>query len=438
MSELRGSTVNAQRWAAFSLSLSVALCGASAVLFWQSRVRARSVELDIDTRGYDPQAPPALAPEDADVPSVLECAHPLYPRSTFRRTAWDPADFPQPTAARGNPLRFDPQSGFMFSGGMDRRRAWAEHPAGGWSVRTNSFGLRDDDEPATERPDLRIVVLGDSHTAGFCNNRESFAQLVEARLGSTRPAQRIEALNAAVPGYTFQHYLGALERMLAFAPDVAIIAFYGGNDFGETLGHQHRAHQTARGDLAAVQARLERVQDEDPELVSQALFSVEQFRFDPPQVEVALQAARDVLTEIQVTCSRFGVVPLVVYVPSSLEVEFERRRARFEAALAALGATREDCAVLDRLADSTLGFLASRGCATLDLRPAFRASAAKLYWDEDFHLAVEGHALAAREIAASLERIVPPDARRVRRGSPSLDGDARRALLSPGAGEPVK
>ena len=428
--------MSAQRWAALSLSLSVALCGAAGVLFWQSRARRLSVELDIDTRGYDPKAPPALAPEEAGVPSVLESPHPLYPPSTFRRTPWDPADFPQPTTARGNPLRFDPQSGFMFSGGMDRRREWAEHPEGGWSVRTNSHGLRDDDEPAVERPDLRIVVLGDSHTAGFCNNRESFAQRLEAHLSMTRPGQRIEALNAAVPGYTFQHYLGAFERMLAFAPDVAIVALYGGNDFGETLGHQHRVHGTARGDLAALQARLEKVQDLDPELVSQALFSVEQFRFDPTQVEVALQAARDVLTELQVTCARFGVTPLFVYIPSSLEVEFERRRERFEAALAALGASPVDCAVLDRLADSTLAFLESRGCTTVDLRPAFRTSTGKLYWDEDVHLAVEGHALAAREIAAAFERIVPSDSRRVRRGSPALDIDARRALLSPGAGQP--
>lgn len=428
--------MSAQRWAVLSLSLSVALCGAAGVLFWKSRARRLSVELDIDTRGFDPKAPPALPPEEARLPAVTDSAHPLYPTSSFRRTPWDPADFPQPTTARGNPLRFDPQSGFMFSAGMDRRREWAEHPDGGWVVRTNSFGLRDDDEPAVERPDLRLVVLGDSHTAGFCNNRESFAQLVEARLSSLRQGQRIEALNAAVPGYTFQHYLGALERMLAFAPDVAIIAFYGGNDFGETLGHQHRAHGTARGDLAALQARLEKAQDLDPELVSQALFSVEQFRFDPPQVEVALQAARDVLTEIQVVCARFAVTPLFVYVPSSLEVEFERRSERFETALAALGAQRADCAVLGQLADSTLAFLASRGSATLDLRSAFRASAAKLFWDEDFHLALEGHALAAREIAAELERIVPSESRRVRRGSPALDVEARRALLSPGAGQP--
>ena len=70
------------------------------------------------------------------------------------------------------------------------------------------------------------------------------------------------------------------------------------------------------------------------------------------------------------------------------------------------------------------------------MRSAFRASAAKLFWDEDFHLALEGHALAAREIAAELERIVPSESRRVRRGSPALDVEARRALLSPGAGQP--
>jgi len=54
------------------------------------------------------------------------------------------------------------------------------------------------------------------------------------------------------------------------------------------------------------------------------------------------------------------------------------------------------------------------------------------------HLAVEGHALAARELATALERLVPADARHVRRGSPALDEAARRALLSPGAGEPAK
>lgn len=423
------------RWVVLGLTSVACIVGAWAVL--RQRAPRRSVDLQIDTTGYDPRAPAAIPAEDAGLPGAAEVAHARWPASTFVRVPWNPADFPQPTTARNNPLRFDPQAGFTFSGGMDRRREWAEHPEGGWSVRTNSLGLRDDDEPSATRPDLRVVVLGDSHTAGFCNNRESFAQLAEAALAAKRPGKSVEVLNGAVPGYTFQHHLGALERLLPLEPDVAVIVIYGGNDFVEALGHHHKAHGTARGDLGALQKRLEPAQELDPELVAQALLSVEQFKLDPAQLDVALQAARDVTTEIAVTCQRHGIVPLFVYLPSTLEVEFPRRRERFEAALAALGAKEADVQVLAKLADPTLAFLRSFGVATLDLRPALAAAQGKLFWDEDFHLALDGHAVVARELAALIERLVPPDAQRVRRGAPPLAGEAARTLLSPGAGVPA-
>jgi lysophospholipase L1-like esterase len=423
------------RWVVLGLTSLACAIGAWALL--RARAPRRSVELQIDTGGYDPRAPTAIPAEDATLPSAAEVAHARWPASTFRRSAWNAADFPQPTTARNNPLRFDPQAGFTFSGGMDRRREWAEHPDGGWSVRTNSLGLRDDDEPSAVRPDLRVVVLGDSHSAGFCNNKESFAQLLEASVAARRPGNAIEVLNAAVPGYTFVHHLGALERLLPLEPDVAVVVIYGGNDFVEALGHHHKAHGTARGDLAQLERRLEPAQELDPELVAQALLTVEQFRLDPAQLDVALQAARDVTTEIAVTCQRHGIVPLFVYLPSTLEVEFPRRRERFEAALAALGAAEAEVQVLARLADPTLAFLRSFGLATLDLRPALATAQGKLYWDEDFHLALDGHAVVARELASALERLAPADAQRIRRGAPALAGDAARQLLSPGAGLPA-
>jgi lysophospholipase L1-like esterase len=393
-----------------------------------------SVELTIDTSGFDPKAPPAIAADQGALPSALEVATPRYPPSTFRRTPWNPDDFPKPTTARNNPLRFDPVGGFTFSGGMNRRREWPEHTDGGWYVRTNSFGLRDDDEPSAERPDLRIVVVGDSHTAGYCNNAESFAQLTEASLAAQRPSQRVEALNAAVPGQTFVHHLGALERMLGFGPDVVVAALYGGNDFGEALGFQHRAHGTARGDLAALEERLASAREADPEGVSQFFFSVAQFHVDPPQIDVALQAARDVLTEMQVTCLRHGATLVVVYLPPPPEVDWERRAARYERVFGALGLGREHLRVLAGIGDATLAFLRARGVEVLDMRPAFRSASELVYWEQDFHLSVAGHALVAKELAPVLARVVSQDAVRIRRGSPALEGEPARALLSPGAG----
>ncbi len=416
------------------LALSAAL-----VAFAYQRLRApkRSIELSIETAGYDPKAPPALSEEQSALPSAVEVAHARYPRSTFRRTPWDPDDFPKPTTARNNPLRFDPVAGFTFSAGMNRRREWAEHPDGGWYVRTNSFGLRDDDEPSAERPDLRVVVLGDSHTAGYCNNAESYAQLVEARLAAARPGQRIEVLNAAVPGQTFVHHLGALERMLPFEPDVVALALYGGNDFGESLGFQHRAHGTQRGDLAALEAKLGPARELDPEAVSQFFFSIVQFDSDPPQVDVALQAARDVLTEIQVTCLRHGAALVVLYLPPPPEVDWPRRTARYERLFASIGLPHERASALTRLGDATLSFLRSRGVSTLDLRAPFRAADALVYWEQDFHLSIAGHSIVARELASMLDTLSPVDATRVRRGSPALNAEAARALLSPGSGTPA-
>lgn len=416
------------------LALSAAL---AFVAYQRLRAPQRSIELSIETAGYDPKAPSAVSEEQSALPSASDVAHPRYPRSTFRRTPWNPDDFPKPTTARNNPLRFDPVAGYTFSGGMNRRREWPEHPDGGWYVRTNSFGLRDDDEPSSERPDLRVVVLGDSHTAGYCNNAESYAQLVEARLADARPGKRVEVLNAAVPGQTFVHHLGALERMLPFEPDVVVLALYGGNDFGESLGFQHKAHGTQRGDLAALEARLEPARELDPEAVSQFFFSVVQFDSDPQQVDVALQAARDVLTEIQVTCLRHGASLVVLYLPPPPEIDWPRRAARYERLFASIGLAHDRLSALTRLGDATLGFLRSRGVPVLDLRAAFSASDALVYWEQDFHLAIAGHALVARELAGVLDTLSPADATRVRRGSPLLTGDEARALLSPGAGKPA-
>lgn len=416
----------------------VALSAVLVVLVYQrTRAPQRSIELTIDSAGYDPKAPSAITDEQRALPSAVEAAHARYPASTFRRTPWDPNDFPKPTTARNNPLRFDPVAGFTFSGGMNRRREWAEHPDGGWYVRTNSFGLRDDDEPSAERPDLRVVLLGDSHTAGYCNNAESYAQLVEARLAGSRSGRRVEVLNAAVPGQSFVHHLGALERMLPFEPDLVVLAIYGGNDFGESLGFQHKAHGTQRGDLAALEAKLEPARDFDPEAVSQFFFSVVQFDTDPPQVDVALQAARDVLTEIQVTCLRHGASFAVLYLPPPPEVDWPRRAARYERLFDSIGLPHERLSALTRLGDATLAFLRSRGVPTVDLRAAFSASDALVYWEQDFHLALAGHAIVARELAILLETLAPADAVRVRRGSPQLGGAEARALLSPGAGTPA-
>lgn len=131
---------------------------------------------------------------------------------------------------------FDPHVYVRRKGGVDHRMRFPEHPDGGWRVRTNSEGLREDDEIRTEQPDVRILVGGDSHTDGLCPNEASFANVLEALLADERPGETVEVLNTGTGAYHFYNYLGVLERFRELRPDLYVIAVYGGNDFYKNLG----------------------------------------------------------------------------------------------------------------------------------------------------------------------------------------------------------
>jgi hypothetical protein len=52
----------------------------------------------------------------------------------------------------------------------------------------------------------------------------------------------------------------------------------------------------------------------------------------------------------------------------------------------------------DRIADAWLARCDALAIPTLDLRPLFRASDERLYWETDSHLNLAGHALVARAL----------------------------------------
>jgi hypothetical protein len=170
----------------------------------------------------------------------------------------------------------------------------------------------------------------------------------------------------------------------------------------------------------------------DADAVSQCFFAYLQFDAEPAQIEVALQAARDVTTEIQVTCLRHAIALVVVYLPPPTDVAWERRAQRYDELAHSLGLARERCHVLDRMADSYVAFLRTRGIATLDMRSAFRAAREPLYWEGDSHLAPAGHALVAAALADVVDGLVPRGAKRVRGAAAKAIDE--RSLLSPGFG----
>lgn len=93
-------------------------------------------------------------------------------------------------------------------------------------VRTNSLGLR---TPEVAQPKLadsyRILVLGDSVTFGWgIRGEDTFASQLASLLGTLRPEQRFEVINAGVSGYgTWQETLWLVSQGMALEPDLIIV-----------------------------------------------------------------------------------------------------------------------------------------------------------------------------------------------------------------------
>src|SRR5215208_6568936 len=113
-----------------------------------------------------------------------------------------------------------------------------EHPEGGFRYRTNGLGLRRDGEVAIPKPAgvFRVLVLGDSQTAGFVNNDEHYPHRLEQLLRARPGGDRIEVLNAGISGYApHQSYLWWRERGATLEPDLVVLSVYVGNDVEEMM-----------------------------------------------------------------------------------------------------------------------------------------------------------------------------------------------------------
>ena len=111
---------------------------------------------------------------------------------------------------------------------------WHQSIDGQWRFKTNNKGFRDDKDYAYEKPDgtLRVLLLGDSHTAGFeVAQQEVYAKILEDAL--RKRGIRAEVLNTGVSGFGNAEQLAYLENEgLRYRPDVVVVAFFG-NDYSD-------------------------------------------------------------------------------------------------------------------------------------------------------------------------------------------------------------
>jgi lysophospholipase L1-like esterase len=298
---------------------------------------------------------------------------------------------------------YDPQCGYRYLPHLDLPRRFKEHPEQSWSLVTNGMGQRRDADPSEQRPDLRVLVAGDSHTDGVCNNDESFAGLLEAALRRERPGRTVEVLNCGKGGYTFYNYLGVLRRHLALAPDVFVIGVYGGNDFLEAL-LLHAWFNGLPGGSGSKPywPKVKQGMAIRKTAMAQAMLSLKYFEHRPEEIPIAFEAARQMLRYTRQLCEANGVRLIVAYLPPITDVEPDSFAVRLDELCRALELEPEDLGSSDRLADLMLRWLEARGVETLDLRPDFRAAPDPLYWALDLHINTRAHGLIAERL---LERL---------------------------------
>jgi len=103
--------------------------------------------------------------------------------------------------------------------------AWPHKRETKYVFSTNSKGLRDDEYLYEKGPHKRVIILGDSFTAGRVASKNTFPEVLETLLRSYD--DRFQVINAGNDGWgTDNEYLFYENEGYKYEPDLVILAFF--------------------------------------------------------------------------------------------------------------------------------------------------------------------------------------------------------------------
>lgn len=320
-------------------------------------------------------------------------------------------------------FRFDPTCYYRYKPYVDESFEWPEHPGGEWTRTTNLYGWREDGDEALRDYDVRVLVTGDSHTDGACNNTESFPHLLEGLLQAHEDAAKTGARtgvqNSGIVGYSFHNHLGVLRMHLDQDLDAFVVAVYGGNDFAESVRPQHYFRGTRpSARRTGYWSRIEAARKVSDHAVAQSLNQALMFDEQPEEIEVALDAARFTATQIRDLCELNDVRLIYAYIPPAFDVPWPELAASRERAMEALDLDEDRMSVSHELKRSLFGILDELGVDYIDMEAEFSAESEHCYWSKDLHVNLHGHA----RIAAALESALASGAGAIGTASAPRDG----------------
>lgn len=308
-----------------------------------------------------------------------------------------------PSLTQGTDL-FDPVLYVRRRPEMRDFRRLRAHPRKGWVLRTNDIGIRRDGPISAERPDVRVLVAGDSHTEGVCDNKDSFAGRLEARLQAERPGETVEVVNLGKGGTAMYRYLAALEGFLELKPDVFIVCVYDGNDYVEGLLLKRYFEREVYPDHGpGYGERMQAANQASPTALAQALGQAAYFADLPQEEAVAIDAAVAVAEEIQRVCRENDIELLIATLAPPRREWLAAQGRQFVGAARELGIDPWDRSISDRLSAEFRARVAALGIEAVDVRPAFEGES-DLYWDRDFHLNLRGNERVADVLLPALRR----------------------------------
>lgn len=307
-----------------------------------------------------------------------------------------------PQLAKDPSIEHDPLQIVRRKPGLSFWVHFKEHEAKGFRVRTNDRGGREDEPFDPRQLDLRILVAGDSHSEGACENAESWANVLEVLLRtSTGLDARVD--NASCAGHSPYHHLGVLERCLAdgIRPDVFAVAVYAGNDLIEALQvHDHVTRTVRPRETYAHGPQIEKVVAVHPMAAAQLWYQHLYFRQNPTHVDTALDVVAAALDDARRVCEQHGVRFLPLWLPSAAEIEWDRHRD-FARAVEVLDLSDEPRRAGERWREGLFARTSSFGW--LDLAPVLADCPEGAFWRLDKHLSVAGQARVARAVFERLE-----------------------------------
>jgi len=304
-----------------------------------------------------------------------------------------------PANRKGPKYAYDPLAHSVLVPGFHARQVWAEHPDGGYEERTNNLGFREDEPTATAKRDLRVLVLGDSHTEGVAANAETYPNVLERRLARAFPGRDVEVLNLGVGGTGPWSFRGMLERWKGLAPDLVIATLFTGNDFWDALSladflSKRRFPRATEEYKKRIRTAAQRYP------VSQGVNQAYRFRHFPEERDLALAEAVRAYEAMDARCRELGIAFLAVVLPTKADVDGDDGRVRHQKVLAYLGLTQDDYEANARLAEAFVAAMEARGIAVVDATPSMRSATRPFFWREDLHLSVAGHAHLAELLLA--------------------------------------